>query len=196
MARSPHPTTTTTPHPTPPQLPTAPKRDRTCRPRSQADTDIIGVRDGSFVSSPLLESCNPGSRPADSEYRHNPNFYAGARIHSPAYALKVAAETTDRAEVVKLLLEAGAHQPEYEEGDKCLVARKAHPGLWKPIHWAIYNGYKQIAMLLVSAGRGKSGRFGRRAPRPPLFPADNVRPHRSHVSLARRHARPISRARV
>ena len=115
---------------------------RVTLPSDLADNNRPPVVNAPFHTSALHEACNVGCQTMWGRRKY---YYAGDYL-DVNLARGPAKETTARIRIVEELLASGARaefNARYDEDNEMLHQT------WKPIHWAIFNGYTQIALRLV-----------------------------------------------
>ena len=111
--------------------------------------------EGRYHSSPLHEACNVGASPRWGGM-YPGRYYKGEQLDEWApHGPPPAKETPERIEIVERLLASGARNvyntqldPDYD------CDNEMYHHNWQPIHWAIFNGYTEIALRLVRHAHG------------------------------------------
>ena len=107
------------------------------------------------------------------------HYYKGEQLEDSGQAVHPAKETPERITIVERLLASGARNVYNTQLDR---DHEMYHHNWQPIHWAIFNGYTQIALRLVRHAHGlRPSEFGM------CVRVDPPRLARRHASLSTCH---------
>ena len=79
------------------------------------------------------------------------HYYKGEQLEDSGQAVHPAKETPERITIVERLLASGARNVYNTQLDR---DHEMYHHNWQPIHWAIFNGYTEIALRLVRHAHG------------------------------------------